>query len=144
MPTLQQGCQIFLGPNIPRREKYNKWPQTIPNGHKLYQMDIKYSKWSLNIPAFTIQRPSKIFPNLGFLVWKQTIWQPFDSLRSSPTGYRSWFKLFPPTPKNLIKIGCNVFTLELRFYADFHIVERQTVILQSKLYFYIKYWLYRL
>jgi hypothetical protein len=28
-----QGCQIFLGPSIPNWVKYNKWPQTIPNGH---------------------------------------------------------------------------------------------------------------
>jgi hypothetical protein len=32
-PTWDQGCQIILGPNIPNLEKYNKWPQTIPNGH---------------------------------------------------------------------------------------------------------------
>jgi hypothetical protein len=41
-----QGCQIFLGPNIPNWEKYDKCRQTIPNGRKLYQMAIKYSKWS--------------------------------------------------------------------------------------------------
>jgi hypothetical protein len=41
--TLGQGCQIFLGPNIPNWEKYSKWTQTIPNGHKLYQMALKYS-----------------------------------------------------------------------------------------------------
>jgi hypothetical protein len=31
-----QGCQIFLGPNIPHCEKYNKRPQTISNGDELY------------------------------------------------------------------------------------------------------------
>jgi hypothetical protein len=41
-----QGCQIFLGPSIPKWEKYSKSPQTIPNSHKLYQMAVKYSKWS--------------------------------------------------------------------------------------------------
>jgi hypothetical protein len=25
-------------------KKYTKWPQTIPNGHKLYQMAVNYSK----------------------------------------------------------------------------------------------------
>jgi hypothetical protein len=35
--VVDQGCQIFLGPNIPNWEKYNKRPQTIPNGHKIYQ-----------------------------------------------------------------------------------------------------------
>jgi hypothetical protein len=32
--ALEQGCKIFLGPNIPNWEKYTKLPQTIPNGHK--------------------------------------------------------------------------------------------------------------
>jgi hypothetical protein len=41
-----QGCQIFRGPNIPKREKYTKLLQTIPNGHKLYKIAVKYSKWS--------------------------------------------------------------------------------------------------
>jgi hypothetical protein len=44
-----QGCQIFLGPNIPKCKKYTKWPQTIPKGHKLYQIALKYSKLLYNI-----------------------------------------------------------------------------------------------
>jgi hypothetical protein len=40
-----EGCQIFLGPNITNWEICNKWPQSIPNGHELYQMAIKCSKW---------------------------------------------------------------------------------------------------
>jgi hypothetical protein len=63
-----QGCQIFLGPNIPNWKKYTKLPQTRPKGCKIYAMAVKYSKWSLNIPTFTIQRFSEIYPNLGFLV----------------------------------------------------------------------------
>jgi hypothetical protein len=39
-----QGCQIVLGPNISKREKYTKWAQTKPNGHMLYQMVINYAK----------------------------------------------------------------------------------------------------
>jgi hypothetical protein len=39
-----QGCQIFLGPNIPKRKKYTKWPQIMPNGHVLYQMIINHNK----------------------------------------------------------------------------------------------------
>jgi hypothetical protein len=62
--TCSQGCQIFLGTNIPKREKYTKGPQTTPNGHgyiisnghKLYQMAEKF-------PTFSI-------PKLGFLVLK--------------------------------------------------------------------------
>jgi hypothetical protein len=40
--------------------------KNIPNGHKLYQMAIIYSKWSLNITTFNIPRPSKIYPKLDF------------------------------------------------------------------------------
>jgi hypothetical protein len=43
---IDQGCQIFLDPNIPKWEKYTKWTQTKPNGHKLYQMAITYSRRS--------------------------------------------------------------------------------------------------
>jgi hypothetical protein len=46
-------------------------------------MAVKYYKWSKNIPTFTIQRPAKIYPNLGFLVLKQTIWQPWVGLKSA-------------------------------------------------------------
>jgi hypothetical protein len=40
-----QSCQIFLGPKIPKREKYTKEPQTTPNGHTLFQMAMNYTKW---------------------------------------------------------------------------------------------------
>jgi hypothetical protein len=33
-----QGCQIYLGPNIPKWEK-------LPNDHKLYQTAINCTKW---------------------------------------------------------------------------------------------------
>jgi hypothetical protein len=40
-----QGCQIYLGSNIPKWEIYTKLLyQTVPDGHKLYQIAIKYSK----------------------------------------------------------------------------------------------------
>jgi hypothetical protein len=45
--VISQGCQIFLGPNIPNWENNtNEQKLGIPNGHKLYQMAMKYSKWS--------------------------------------------------------------------------------------------------
>jgi hypothetical protein len=37
-----QGCQTFLGPNLPKWEKYTKGPQTIPNVQKLYPLALKY------------------------------------------------------------------------------------------------------
>jgi hypothetical protein len=62
-----QGCQIFLGPSIPKREKIpNEHKLGIPNGYKIYQKALKYSKWSYNIPIFSIPRPSKIYTNKDF------------------------------------------------------------------------------
>jgi hypothetical protein len=50
--------------------KYTKWPYSISNGRKIDQMVIKYT----NIfNCKTLQN----LPKLGFLVWKQTIWQPW-------------------------------------------------------------------
>jgi hypothetical protein len=39
----KQGCHIFLDPNIPNGEN-------VPNGHKLYQTAISYTKRPYNIP----------------------------------------------------------------------------------------------
>jgi hypothetical protein len=55
-----RGCQIFLGPNIPKRKNI---PNYHKNGRKILQMIIK-------IPTFYIPRRSKIYPNWYFLVWK--------------------------------------------------------------------------
>jgi hypothetical protein len=38
----QQGCQSFIGTWYQNRKN-------VPNGHKISQTSIKYSKWSLNI-----------------------------------------------------------------------------------------------
>jgi hypothetical protein len=52
--------------------KYTKWPQNIPNGHKItkwpqnYQMAVILAEWSYNIPASSTASPSKIFPKLDF------------------------------------------------------------------------------
>jgi hypothetical protein len=40
----QQGCQILLGTTYQNVEKNTKGPQNIPNGHKAYEMVVKYSK----------------------------------------------------------------------------------------------------
>jgi hypothetical protein len=60
-----------MGKNVHQIGKY------IPNDHKLYQMVINkvqtavkyvyvHTKWSYNIPIFSIPRPSKIHPNRNF------------------------------------------------------------------------------
>jgi hypothetical protein len=41
--TFGAGLPDFSLSNIPKRKKYTKLPQTIPKGHKLYQMAVKYS-----------------------------------------------------------------------------------------------------
>jgi hypothetical protein len=43
-------------------------------------MAIKYSKWSSNVPTFTIQRPSKIYTNWDF--W-------FENKPSGKPGWRA-------------------------------------------------------
>jgi hypothetical protein len=49
-----------------KMEKYTKWLQTIPNGHKLYQMVVNYSKWWQSMTTFSSPRPSKFYPNWDF------------------------------------------------------------------------------
>jgi hypothetical protein len=75
---LLQGCQIFLGTWYQNGKKCTKCIQNVPNGHKISPITIKYSKWQLNICINTFQsRALQCVPKLGFLVAKQTIWQPW-------------------------------------------------------------------
>jgi hypothetical protein len=70
-----QGCQIFLG------TKYQNG-KNIPNYHKLYQMSMKYNKCRTVSMKYTNIYHCKTllnFPKFGFLVWKQTIWQPWSN-----------------------------------------------------------------
>jgi hypothetical protein len=39
-----QGCQIFLATTYQNGNKYTKQPENVPNGHKLYQIAVKYTK----------------------------------------------------------------------------------------------------
>jgi hypothetical protein len=66
----------FSWHKIPKRRKiyqtttkYTKWPWNISNSSKIDQMVIKNTKI---FHCQTLQNS----PKLGFLVWKQTIWQP--------------------------------------------------------------------
>jgi hypothetical protein len=66
-PILKQGCQIFVDKIDQNGEKYTKLPlqsflQTIPNGHKIYQMaeknisnghKIHQHLWLQDTPKFT-------------------------------------------------------------------------------------------
>jgi hypothetical protein len=62
--SMKQGCQIFLGTNIPKLEKYTKGPQTTPNGDKFYQMAVKYTNIFHSMALQNI-------PKVGFLVLKR-------------------------------------------------------------------------
>jgi hypothetical protein len=55
---LEQGCQIFLGATYQNKEKYTKTGGNIQNGHTVYQMAVKLTKWPLNIPTSSIATPS--------------------------------------------------------------------------------------
>jgi hypothetical protein len=61
--------------------QHTKWPQNIPNHHKIYQNILN----DLKIDQMTIKLTNifhfKTLPNLSkleFLVWKYTIWQPCE------------------------------------------------------------------
>jgi hypothetical protein len=43
---LNAGLPDFYWFKHTKREKCTKLPQTIPNGHKIYQMTLEYCKWS--------------------------------------------------------------------------------------------------
>jgi hypothetical protein len=71
--------QIFLGTTYQSGEKFIKWPDNIPKGHKINQSVLKYSKWPQNIPTFSMQRPSKINPNRDFLNENIPFWESRQS-----------------------------------------------------------------
>jgi hypothetical protein len=55
---------------------YTKLPLIIPNRHKILQTTIKYNN-------IVHSKALQNVPESGFLVWKQTIWQPLGG--SEPT-----------------------------------------------------------
>jgi hypothetical protein len=73
--TRDRGCQMFLGTwyqnrkNVPNEYKMYQMVLNIPNFHRIFQTATKY----LN---FFLSKALQNLPKSGFLVWKQTIWQP--------------------------------------------------------------------
>jgi hypothetical protein len=42
--------------------KYTRWPQNIPNGHKIYQMAIKYTKYRIGTFVLKIYHLATLNP----------------------------------------------------------------------------------
>jgi hypothetical protein len=55
---------------IPKPEKCTKWPYSIPNLHKIFQIAIKY----VNIFQ---SKALQNLPKIGILGLQTTIWQPW-------------------------------------------------------------------
>jgi hypothetical protein len=51
----------------------------LPNGHKIYQMAVIYSKWPQKMPNFFHSKALQNLPK--FLVLKRTIWQTLIGTR---------------------------------------------------------------
>jgi hypothetical protein len=52
------------------------------NGYKIYQVSIKYLfEMAIKYINIFLSETLKIFPKMGFLVGKQTIWQPCSKCR---------------------------------------------------------------
>jgi hypothetical protein len=67
-----QGCQMLLGTTYQNGKIYiYQITINIPNGHKIYQMATRYTKWpqdipnghKIPIPQSAFASPSKIYPN---------------------------------------------------------------------------------
>jgi hypothetical protein len=70
--NIQNGNQMvarFYKHNGKNTKKYYKWPQNIPNGRKIDQLDFKYT-------TIVHYKTLENLPKLEFLVLEYTIWQP--------------------------------------------------------------------
>jgi hypothetical protein len=56
----------FFLVQLTKTGKHTKWSKTIPNSRKIFRIAVKWTKRTLNIPTFSIARPSKIDPNWDF------------------------------------------------------------------------------
>jgi hypothetical protein len=80
--TISRVARFFLV-KIPKCRKCTKWQQNLPNGNKLCIPDCR-KRIQLAIKCTKLIRSKvliKIF-KLGFLAWKHTIWQPWQSVES--------------------------------------------------------------
>jgi hypothetical protein len=76
--------------------QYTKWLQNYRRHHKIYPNVVKYSKWPDRYTNIFNSKVLQSIPNLGFLVWKETIWQPWASSEGGfvwPTSKYSVYRL---------------------------------------------------
>jgi hypothetical protein len=65
------GLPDFSWHNAPKRGEIYQTTRNLTSYLNIYQIVIMHSKWALNIPTFSIQIPSKIYPNWDF--WYENI-----------------------------------------------------------------------
>jgi hypothetical protein len=71
------GLPDFSWHNIPKGGKIYQIITTSPNGHNIYiPNDRKIFQVTIKYTIIFHSKALKNLPKLGFLVWKQTIWQP--------------------------------------------------------------------
>jgi hypothetical protein len=71
-----RGARFSLVHDTKNGQKCTKWKQNVPNGHKISQMSVKYSKWPYYISTFSNLWPSKIYPNWDFWFGKKPSGNP--------------------------------------------------------------------
>jgi hypothetical protein len=78
---LGQGCQlIFASFNIPKEGKIYPIAIKLTNDHKTCQTHMYMPNSHIIYQLFSFLGPPK-FTQIGFLVWKLTIWQPWSGFR---------------------------------------------------------------
>jgi hypothetical protein len=93
-PSLRPRLPDFFGKYYPNQKKCTKWVQNEPNGHKISQNVCKIFQMAIKYIHIFLYRALQDLPKLGFLVWKETIWQPCPRHWSVALDQRRFVKAF--------------------------------------------------
>jgi hypothetical protein len=91
--------------NIPKRENIHKWPQTMPKGHEIYEMPIKFNN-IFHCKTLPSGSPAHIFSNYFTLkTFGSTFpnWSPHERRQWDATNMTFYFMpvaLAPPLRRN--------------------------------------------
>jgi hypothetical protein len=66
--ALKQGCQIVLGTAYQNEKNTPEWPQTIPNGHKIYKNGAEIDRMAVQFTNIFHCKTLQNLPKLGFSV----------------------------------------------------------------------------